>query len=58
MLRLSLLLLEKIDDEVLVVLYEVIRKAFTPQIVAKVLSPFGVKRLEGCKLGPVPIAPG
>lgn len=57
MLRLSLLLLEKVDDEVLIVLYEVIRKAFTPQVVAKVLSPFGVKCLEGCELGPVPIAP-
>lgn len=58
MLRLSLLLLEKIDDEVLIVLYEVIRKAFAPQVIAKVLPPFGIKCLEGCEFGPVPIAPG
>lgn len=45
MFRLCLLLLEEIDDEVLVVLYEVIRKAFTSQVVAEVLSPFGVKCL-------------
>lgn len=57
MLRLSLLLLEKIDDEVLVVLYKVICKAFTPQVVAEVLSPFGVKCLEGREFGPVSIAP-
>lgn len=57
MLRLSLLLLEKIDDEVLVVLYEVIRKAFAPQVVAKMLSPFRIKCLERGELGPVPIAP-
>lgn len=58
MLRLSLLLLEKIDDEVLIVLYEVIRKALASQVVAKVFSPFGIKCLEGCEFGPVPIAPG
>lgn len=57
MLRLSLLLLEKIDNEVLIILYEVVRKAFTPQVVAEVLSPFGVECLEGCELGPVPVAP-
>lgn len=57
MLRLSLLLLEEIDDKVLIVLYEVIRKAFTSQVVAKMLSPFRIKGLEGCKLGPVSIAP-
>lgn len=57
MLRLSLLLLEKIDDEVLVVLYEVVREAFASQIVAEVLSPFGIKCLECCELGPVSIAP-
>lgn len=57
MLRLSLLLLEEIDDKVLVVLYEVIRKAFTSQVVAEVLSPFGIKCLEGCELGPVSIVP-
>lgn len=57
MLRLSLLLFEEIDNEVLIVLYEVIRKAFTSQVVAKVLSPFGIKCLEGCELGPVPDAP-
>lgn len=57
MLRLGLLLLEKIDDEVLIVLYEVICEAFTSQVVAEVLSPFGVKCLEGRELGPVPIAP-
>lgn len=56
-LRLGLLLLEKIDDEVLIVLYEVICEAFTSQVVAEMLSPFGVKRLEGRELGPVPIAP-
>lgn len=57
MLRLSLLLLEEIDDKVLVVLYEVIRKTFTSQVVAEVLSPFGIKCLEGCELGPVSIVP-
>lgn len=57
MLGLSLFLLEKIDDEVLIVLNEVIRKAFAPQVVAKVLSPFRIKCLEGCELGPVPITP-
>jgi hypothetical protein len=56
-LRLSLLLLEKLDDEVLIVLYEVVCKAFTSQVVAKMLSPFGIKCLEGRELGPVPIAP-
>lgn len=57
MLRLSLLLLEKIDDEVLIVLDEVIRKAFAPQVVAEVLPPFRIKCLEGCELGPVPVTP-
>lgn len=57
MLRLGLLLLEKIDDEVLIVLYEVICEAFTSQVVTEMLSPFGVKCLEGRELGPVPIAP-
>lgn len=57
MLCLSLLLLEKVDDEVLIVLYEVIRKAFTSQVIAEVFSPFGVKCLEGCELGPVSIVP-
>lgn len=57
MLRLRLLLLEEIDDEVLIVFYEVIRKAFTSQVITKVLSPFGIESLEGHKLAPVSVAP-
>lgn len=55
MLRLGLLLLQKVDDEVLVLLYEVIREALLFQIIAKMFPPLGIKRFENGKLGPVTI---
>lgn len=55
MLRLGLFLLQKVDDEILVLLYEVIRKALLFQIIAEMFPPFGIERLENGKLGPVTI---
>lgn len=46
MLRLSLLLLQKVDNESLVFHDEVIGEAFCLQVVAKMVAPFGVERLE------------
>lgn len=55
MLRLGLFLLQEVDNEILVLLYEVIRKALLFQIIAEMFPPFGIERLENGELGPVAI---
>lgn len=47
---LSLLLLQEVDDESLVVHYEVVREPFCLQIVTKVFAPVRVKGLQSSKL--------
>lgn len=56
MLRLSLLLLEEIDDEGLVLHYEVVRKAFGPQVIAKVVPPVGIECFQHGELRRRPFA--
>lgn len=45
MLRLGLFLLQEVDDEVLVLLYKVVRETLLFQVIAKMLPPFRIKRL-------------
>lgn len=50
MFSLCLLLFQKFHNEVLILLNEVVGKAFGPQVVAKVFSPVGVKGFEDSEL--------
>lgn len=51
MLRLRLFLFQEIDDESLIIHYEVICKTLCLEVVAKVFSPIGVEGFENSKLG-------
>jgi hypothetical protein len=51
-LALGLLLLEKLDDEVLVLADEVVGEASRGEVVAKVFPPLGIESFERRKLGP------
>lgn len=50
MLRLRLLLFQKVDNESLIFHDEVIRETLRPQIVAEVVSPLRVERLKNSEL--------
>lgn len=50
MLRLSLLLPQEVDDEGLVVHYEIIRQTLGFQVIAKMLPPLGVECFERSEL--------
>lgn len=55
MLRLGLFLLQEVDDEVLVLLYKVVRETLLFQVIAKMLPPFRIKRLQDAELGLVTV---